>query len=520
MTLDEGDVKGKKQKCVKLKDGTKVFNPNDDIEKELYTNYAEMFMTGKTSSNTYLSTLISKSLNRIEFESGKDATTALGAVRELNRIATKTAEYFDKSKKADVDFSRYLLRDGLFEWQRKVYDSHSKKKTMLCGRRSGKSFSVVDLALHHCLETGKKQKQAAIIGLTTEKTAAIYWDNIKTHIEKAHIPTAKIDNGGYRVVFSNGNILQLFGNNSKAEREKLRGYDLSFVAIDECQSQAGLYYLIDSIIMPMLRGQDGELILLGTAPLYAGTYWENAILSDTFEHFHATMEDNPTIPDYTNALKNVLEENHWSEDNITFRREYLGEIAYDTERLIYPHRTYYEELPADYKPIGCVIGVDFGWRDYSSFAPILYDSEYNCYLIDEWKQNKTAATALVDKAKAITEAIHTKYNIPIEDIKIVADSSHQQISADFYNQGIINIQNAYKQDEQYQIARVAEACEIGLLNIQKNKPFDIECNSLVWKWNDEKACVVYAIDDDVFHPDIADSVKYAYTTIIQERNMV
>lgn len=512
-----GNIKGKKAKCIQLKDGTKIFSADDDIENELYTAYGEMLMTGKTSNNNYLSTLVQKSLNRIEIESGKDAYTALQAVREVGKIATSTAQYFQKKKAVDTDFCKYLLREGLFPWQQKVYDETKHKISMLCGRRSGKSYVVCRLAIKHCLVKEEKVREAAIMGLTLEKTAAIYWDNLKTMVEKCHIPVQHIDNGSYTITFSNGNVIRLCGNNSKAEREKFRGFDTSFIAIDEMQSQQGLYYFINDIVGPIIKGRNGDMIFLGTAPLSAGTIWENIINDDKIAHFHATMEDNPTIPNFEHALEDVLDENHWTKDNITFRREYLGEIAYDTERLIYPKRTYYTELPkANWTK--CYIGCDYGWRDYSSFAPIIIDDQNNTYLIKEWKQNKTAASELVKQCKILVEDIHKNFDIPMENIKIVQDTSHQQIGADFYNQGVLNIENAYKQDEAYQIARVDEALQIGDLKIVKDSYFDQECDMMVWQWNAEKGCVIYKIDDATFHPDIADSVKYAYNQYLAERN--
>lgn len=520
-----GQVKGKGQECVELTDGTKYFQPDIDLKEALYTAYAEKLTTGETSRNSWLSHLISENLNAIKKNIKSDPITALSASREVNKIVKDTQEFFDTKKEVNVDFSKYLLREILFKWQREVYDSNSKKKTMLCGRRSGKSFTVVELALKHCLEYPKsingvrKEKEALIMGLTVEKTAALYWDNIKTAIERAHINTRKIDNGSYTVTFSNGNTLALSGNNSKAEREKLRGKDLSFVAIDECQSQQGLYYLINDIINPMLKGTDGELVLLGTAPLYAGTPWEMSLSDPSFEHFHATMEDNPSIPDFEHALQTVLEENHWTPDNITFRREYLGEIAYDTNRLIYGERHYYDNIPETERFRACYIGVDFGWSDYSSFMPIIINDKGVGYLVEEYKEHKIPSSKLVEHMKVLTEKIHKEYNIPVENIYIVADSSHQQVSQDFYNVGVLNLKNAYKLEQNAQIARVAEALATKDLLIKKDGPFDLECNQFVWQWNEEKGCVIYKIDDNAFHGDAVDAVQYAWNNYIVESHL-
>lgn len=503
---------GKTEKAIQLNDGTLVFDKYRDVEDILYNAYSEKFQTGETTDKTWLAKFVNDNLDKVKKGVVADPTTATSALREVNRIAVKTAEYVKSKQTFDTDLSRYLLQKKLFPWQKKVFEDTSKKKSLLAGRRSGKSYLINYLAISHCLEKSPKQRQAAIVGLTLERTASIYWESLKAAAKDCHAEF-KVDNSKYRITFSNGNFIELFGNGSKAEREKFRGFDLSFAAIDEMQSQQGLMYLIIDVIGPMLKGQDGDLVCAGTAPLSAGTYWEQIIKDDIYTNYHATMEDNPTIPDHTNALQTILEENHWTKDNITYRREYLGEIAYDTNRMIYPKRTYYTELPNE-KFIACYIGVDYGWADYSSFAPIIITANRTGYLIEEWKQNQTPSSEIVNKMKALVDGIHTKYDIPTEDIHIVADSSHQQISFDIYNQGIFNIENAYKLGENYQIARVAEALSIGQLLIKEGDYFDQECNSMVWKWNEEAGIVVYEIDDKTFHPDIADSVKYAWNTYL------
>ena len=519
----------KRAKVVKTSDGKKavkvegclVFDTERDVEEILYNAYSEKFQTGKVSDNSWLAQWVDAQLDTELANLKSHPELADRILFGVNKVVSSTQEFLNSKKAFDTDFAEYKLREQLSPWQKNVFDDNCKRIALLCGRRAGKTYAVARKAIKHCLGPqlkGNRPRVAIIVGLTLEKTAVLYWESIKEAIERAHIKTKKIDNGNYRVVFSNGNILYLAGNSTKQEREKIRGADFSFIAIDEMQSQAGLYYLLNDIIGPIIRGTDGEIVVLGTAPLTAGTMWEDIINNDKYSHYSATMEDNPFIPDHEHALESVLEENHWTKDNITFRREYLAEVAYDTNRMIYPKRTYFDVIPASFKPIKCYIGIDFGWADYSSFAPILVDKDGEAYLVEEWKQNKTAASEIVNKAKTLTELIHKKWNIPLEDIHLIADTSHQQISVDIYNQGVYNIQNAYKQDEAYQIARVAEALEVGYLHIVQGGYFDQECDKLAWKWNDERGCVVYEIDDKNFHPDIADSVKYAYNTYLAERN--
>lgn len=497
---------------VKIAGGTYIPPKDVDVRDELYGAYRELLVNGKYTGDSWLGKMLQKDFKALET---KDADSAMNVIKEVGKIANATADYYNSKKSIDVDFCQYTIRQHLFPWQRNVYDDNNKRKSMLCGRRSGKSFCIVDLALKHCLVKEEKPREAVIMGLTLEKTAQLYWQNIKDGIDRAHIPTSKIDNGSYEVTFSNGNILRLWGNNSKAEREKLRGKDTSFIAIDECQSQQALSYLLVDILGPIIKGRNGEIVLAGTGPLYAGTYWETIQNDDNYSHYHATMEDNPTIPNYETALQDVLNNNHWTSDNITFRREYLGEVAYDTNRMIYPTRSYYDNLKNKHF-IACYIGADYGWQDNTAFAPILIDDEGKGYLVEEWKENHIAASAIVEQMKTLTEMIHKKYNIPVEDINIIQDTSHQMIGVDFFNAGVHNLQNAYKQEENAQIARVSEALYCGDLLIKKDGYFDEECNQFVWKWNQEKGCVVYEIDNDAFHGDMVDSVKYAWNTYLSD----
>lgn len=503
------------------KTGTQLFMPNKDLDEVLYSSYAEKFSTGKVNQNTWLSHYIDKQLDKL---SKNAESLSPVAFREINRIVRDTQEFYNKKKATDTDFARYLLRRKLFPWQIEVFDCKSKDITLLAGRRSGKSYLVVELALDHCLEEPpvingvKKYRSAAIIGLAFNKTKTLYWDNIKSAIEEAHIAIKSIDNSNCLITFPNGNKLGLFGNSNTEEREKMRGFDISFCAVDECQSQKGLGYLLDTVIGPMLRGTAGTLVLAGTAPLHAGTEWERAITSSTFTHFHATMEDNPSIPNYQHALEEELEKHHWTKDNINFRREFLGELAYDTNILIYPYRTYYDDIPDTFKPEMCFIGVDYGWRDYTSFAPIIVGQENNnetAYLVDEFKENRIPASEIVKKMDILVKKISLNFHIPVENIYIVQDPSHTAIGVDILNQNSnLNLVNAIKMEQNAQIARVEEALETGMLKIKKGDHFDSECDRFVWQFNDEYKSVIYKIDDTSFHADIADSVQYAWNTYL------
>ena len=90
----------------------------------------------------------------------------------------------------------------------------------------------------------------------------------------------------------------------------------------------------------------------------------------------------------------------------------------------------------------------------------------------------------------------------------VADTSDQSISQDMWRQGVC-IQNCYKSDERLQWSKLKERLATGDLLIEEGGTIDDECGKTVWKYDEEKKQVIYEIDDDVYHPESLDALKYA-----------
>lgn len=496
----------------------------DNLLDNLYNALGSYLLNGTVDDN-YIGKTILKQFKGLDKKSLEDPNN-LRNIKDLMEITQATSDYFQKKQAQDKDFIEYLLYKDLFDWQKEIWNCSSKKIAIPAGRRSGKSYFVAAYMIKHCISgvdnitdpnTGfvvKKNRQAVYIGLTLEKAVSIIWQPLKDLIDKAHIPFQSINNSNHTITFSNGNSIMIYGNNSKADREKLRGFDSSLFCIDECQSQVGLAYLIESIIGPIIKGRNGLLILSGTGPLNAGTYWEEVINGErNFEIFKATMADNLSIPDYNHALQQILEENNWDENNITFRREYLGEIAYDTNRLIYSNRSYYDEIPKQ-KVKDIYLGVDFGFVDSTALAPIVCFENGECYLVNEFKQSRMPATDIISKINSTVEYLSKTYNFPYEKIKVRTDNNEQNIVRD--------IQNLYPKMDIHSASKRGEAAQIALVNdmligkdllIQKNSIFDNECNRLVWKVNDNGTVRYGEIDDSEYHGDICDAVKYAISSM-------
>ena len=150
-----GTVNGVTQPALKV-GGCTLFMPGQDLDEVLYSSYAKKLEYGTTNKSTWLESFVDANLDKLKQNLAKDPTTALSAMREMGKVVKETQDFYNRRKATDYDFSRYLLRDKLFPYQQKVYDDPSKRKTMLWGRRAGKTHTAVRLALKAALETDEK----------------------------------------------------------------------------------------------------------------------------------------------------------------------------------------------------------------------------------------------------------------------------------------------------------------------------------------------------------------------------
>lgn len=507
-----GTVNGKQQPCLVVPGGTRYFNPTEDLEERLFSAYAEKFECGAVSGQSWLGQFVNQQMDTLKQNLKKDPNLALSTTREVNKIVRDTQNFYNSKKAVDTDFSKYLLRDTLFYYQKEVYDSPIKKKALCWGRRTGKTILAARLAIKHCLDVEDKKRECYIIGLTLEKCAGLYWDELKSQISKAHITTARIDNGIYRIDFPNGNFIQLWGNGSKTEAAKLRGKDASMVIVEEMQSQQRLHDLLENIVEPMIKARDGEIVCVGTGPLSAGTKWESILNDETWFHSDANMSMNPSIANHDKVLQEILEEKHWTEDNPTYIREYLGRPCFDANLLIYPHVTYWYDLPQNFVPTEVYISCDLGWRDRSAVVTMIVDTFGKALITEEFCRSGCDGTTILNEIIRQAELVRNKYNISNDCIHIVCDTNEQNLTQDWYNRALSNYicENAIKYELATSYALVNEALSSGMLSIPEEGPCDWDHRKCVYKTNQETGQIVYEEDKSTWHEDAMAALRYAW----------
>lgn len=424
----------------------------------------------------------------------------------------------------NIDFIRYRLRKRLFDIQQRVIDSQSRNIGLMCGRRSGKTETNIGKASDTCV--AKPGARVLIIGLTIVKCIDLYRQKISDVLTDVAIPFTE-DNQLHQLILSNSSLIQFGGNANRAEREKYLGQDWDLIIIDEAQSQEQLSYFIESILMPMLVKTRGTIMLTGTGPRVAGTYWEAFYNDNRPQNLRLNwdMSINPYIPDHETVLARIRDERQLSESDTLYIREYLGKIAYDTEALVFrmTDANYYEQTdfaawlaeqsPADVRFTG---GLDFGFTDANAFCVICYSKRSNYkWIVYQHKAHGEDHTSLVEAIKVGISFVKTDpqfaaaYN---RDFDIWADSARPDIIAEFANRHNLPVCAAIKHDKASAIQSLRTEVNRSWLRVPKGSALDDESVRTVFTRSDVDGLPTYItteIDDDVYHPDMMDAVLYS-----------
>lgn len=484
-------------------DGTTLTTRDGNNLLELYySSVYDILTTKKGDARNPLTPFVKEGISKLQESS----------LVQLDRLVKQTAEYYAPDT-TDSEFIEYRLSKRLFPWQKQVLNSTAKKITLCCGRRSGKSFGMAYIAVNHCTQAVDnfngftKPRKVAIIGLTTEKEANIVWQPLLTAADISKMPY-KANHSNYTINFNNGTSIQIFGNNNKKDRENIRGAEYSLILIDEAQSQNNLSYLLTDILGPIITGRDSTTILAGTGSLTGRGTWVDLCESPSYQHFHYTMADNPSTP--PTALDDVLRDNKWTPDNLTYQREFLALHVIDTTRTIIPKWHTVKEVPSNFIATGCYVGVDYGYEDYNAFVPIVWNNEGNIYCLKSIKFNHASSEDIVNKAKELEDELNRQYKVkPI----FIADNSDQSISQSIFRRGI-TIYNAYKVDLLAQITDTKEYVVNGTIQFVEadTKEMIEEFKNLVWKWDEANKCVIYEEDKEYYHGHVFHALRYALNT--------
>lgn len=326
-----------------------------------------------------------------------------------------------------IEKTRYIdFTSDLFDKQRAFVNSPSKKKSAVCGRRSGKTICCA----YYLIKTAYEQKcNVAYIALSRKSAKDIVWDVIKTILTRYKIPY-NTDLNALQFKLKNGSRISLHGASSSREVEKHRGMYYSLVIVDECGSPQFyplLEQMVKDVIGPTLFDTGGTLCLISTpGAVCSGLFYritEGHVPG--WDTHHWTVKDNSKFPRWRNkkGWRNIAEllleeqrqENDYDYESPIYRREWLGQWVKDSVSLVYkfdPDNNTFNELPRDITNWNYIFGIDFGIVDSSAIVIGAYSPDNpTLYIVDVFKQNGLAPSDFAD----IINVYYKKYNPIVVD---------------------------------------------------------------------------------------------------------
>ena len=446
----------------------------------------------------------------------------------------------DSTKERDADFHTFRIRKGLFRQQREVFDDESKLIIALCSRRSGKTVlcskmlaDAINQRLAEIEANPAREFYFVVVAKTFSQAASLYWLKLETELTALKIPYKSSRADGKIYVGKNKNaVILLSGSDTIEQVEKLRGNPVAFFVIDEAQSQKYCRYLLEDILLPATADfAQSKGVLIGTPPRARGTTFERIYTTgDKWAKYHWSMADNIYLPDHERILDKIKDETGLSETDPIFRREYLGELIYDTEALVYrlTDKNYYTRddllkfVSAHSACLELLGGVDYGYSDSDAICVWLsaHDSREK-FLLLEYKQNHLLTEQIVSKIKEVAALDWLPAEIrPLIQNKLalaydsggggsrISKDAAAAISMDLSLQAKVAISPAYKVDKGVSVDYMRKDINAGFIRVPKGGIFDREAESTVWR-RDKDDRLIYEIDDDAFHPDLLDAARYA-----------
>lgn len=406
--------------------------------------------------------------------------------------------------------SPFRLEDHLFDKQLAFVHDPAAFKVGLCSRRAGKSTAcAADL-----VNTANFTPECTALYITGARTDAkkIVWAEVK-RFNDTHKFGGIPNESELSMRFPNGSVVRLAGAKDDASVEKIRGQlpPVKKAYIDEAQAIGDrlLRKLIEDVLEPALMDYNGTLVMIGTPPAVPVGYFIDASASPQWSVHKWTFFDNPFIPlksgrTHQQALDRVLKRRGVGENDPSIRREFFGELALDTNSLVYqyaPAANHYEELPIE--KYTYILGIDLGFRDADALAVLAWsDASKRTYLVEEVVTRQQGITELVEQI----EAVRRRYDIS----KIVMDTGGlgKKISEEIIKRYQIPIIPAEKVRKFEFIELMNGALRTGQLMAKANSLFASDCYKV--EWDKDRTKPDRKVISDRFHSDICEAVLYAW----------
>jgi hypothetical protein len=401
---------------------------------------------------------------------------------------------------------RAILAD-CFQQQRDFIADPDPTKTLVCGRRGGKTTTMamdLFLAAIDC-----ENAFSVYIGNTRKNAKLLIWPEMK-RISRRYGIDGKVNNSDLTITIPwNNHVIFLGGADTERDIEKFRSFKYKKAAVDECGSLPDyLRKLVEDILEPATIDVDGSITLGGTpGPVCDGYFHEltnNPDSEDYIAPHHWTCLENPYIPNARGWLAARKKKRGWDDRHPTYLREWMGIWVPDHTALVYQYNAarngWDGQLPDLHGQSAWTytLGVDYGYSPDATGICLVADARTCPSVFVAHAEKMIEATPSAVAARI--DELRQRFNI----VRIVLDVGAKGIIDEWRQRFRLPVTAPIdKHAKREHISLVNDALEAGRLKIKKDLPLIHELNTVVW---DEKR----RKPDDRNPNDIADGFEYAF----------
>ena len=485
------------------------------VTTETQSFLKEQLLTPDEKGHIYVHDFITSFLSEARENPNSRAASFLAQSMFTPDLLTKLDAEADKAMAKDLEFSRYRLRNTLYDKQQEVFDNDADKRIeIICSRRSGKTELNARLLIKDNLRyDGKKPRHAIYLNRNFDNALLQGYDITVRILDSLGIPYDGSRGNGL-ITFSNGSDIKFRGANNKGDLDRERGFFFSTVLCDECGHLRNLEHLFSEILEPAtIDYADSKIIMTGTPPRtkhnFAYKTWHNP----EWRHYHWTYLDNPYIPNKENVLDEVCKTHGLTKDAAFIQREYVGNLeAFDTDAMVF----------RGYKTVDAVksgtfdrayIGVDWGFEDAAAVVSFV-TKDKKMFPVDEWHATKQSISTICVEIKRQYDNLK-KLGLAYEP-NIICDTNEKSAVYELSETyGLPNVYCAYKYNRDFAIEQLAEWLRTDYIYVKKEGYLAQECEDTLWKRDEETDVIVHEIDDENYHPNglmalLYVSRQYAY----------
>lgn len=370
----------------------------------------------------------------------------------------------DDFKKLLIELERREKKDLVtFDKQEEFITHTGRLKAALTSRRAGKTYGCAEYLWRIASEN--PGCNCAYIALTRDSAEGIIWKILKevtkrhgwkvakSSAERYDNETVFFQNVKLRCEFSNGSVVYLYGADKKGWSERVLGHKFKLIIIDEAASYGiDMSDLVYSKLVPTTLDEDGAICLIGTPQdVLTGLFFEvtNGMHGEKQKEWslfkwHTTDNIYPTHKPMCNQWhKYIANKSEEWKALPESRRDYYGEWAHSDNNLVYSlnEKNIIDVVPDGTNLTNYVLGVDFGWSDYTAFSICAWGNSNSLYVLESAAEKKLDVEKVAEKIK--------QYQARFRDLRIVADPANMMIFETIrarYSIPIIKAEKANKAD--------------------------------------------------------------------------